>query len=113
MRLPKPICLIFRFVTSIAIYLLPLAHQYLDSLDIVGILLVELIATTTYELGAHDKTEPTYAAKVSTSKRELEENVKTSLVIDVEELAARQDRTKLTPDRKGTVWAQLQDYWYS
>jgi hypothetical protein len=104
-RLKKNHRLIIRFAVSLAILLLPLAH--LDSLDLIGtttglvlfVLFLELWGATCsgqnifWESNCgRDKCQ--YLAKCKVSKKELENSMKNGDIINVEEIAAREDSGK-------------------
>jgi hypothetical protein len=102
-RLKKSHRLAYRFVVSLAILLLPLAHDRLTSLEYVAIttcmvfsvLLVELAgATCSREAfwGFRDARKCTYSANCKISKKELQEKARTGDVVDVEEMAKRHER---------------------
>lgn len=104
-RLMKNKRILLRFLVSIAIILLPLAH--LNSLDLIGtttglvlfVLVLELIGATCTDQNIlwdtkcrRNKAE--YSAKCKISKKELWANVKNGTILNVEELAKREGGEK-------------------
>ena len=102
-RMKKSHRLAYRFVVSLAILLLPLAHEHLTSLSFVAtttslvfsVLLVELAgATCSGDVfwGFRDGRKCTYSANCRISRKELQEKARTGETVDVEAMARRHDR---------------------
>jgi low temperature requirement protein LtrA len=104
-RINKHYRLIIRFAVSLAILLLPLAH--LNSLDLIGtttglvlsVLFLELWgATCTGQNILWEskcgRNKCQYSAKCKVSKKELEDSMKNGNIINVEEIAARDENEK-------------------
>lgn len=100
-RLRRPFRLGIRFAVAIAILLLPLAKDKLNSLHLVAtttslvslVLFVELVGSACIEdafWGFNSgKRKCTYSAKCLLSKRELQANAKSGVIVNVEEVAKR------------------------
>jgi low temperature requirement protein LtrA len=103
-RCPKPYRLAIRFAVSLAILLLPLAGDRLDSLELVAtttclvviVLVVELLGNSSrrdffWGFNSCDarKRKCTYAARCGVSKKDLEASFKNGEVVRVEELARK------------------------
>ena len=102
-RLRKEYRICYRFGVSIAILLLPLAKDSLDSLELVGtrcalvvsILILEICGSASsgaafWGLSDFCSRRCSYSAKCHVSKKELEENIRTGKVVNVEEMAKKQ-----------------------
>jgi hypothetical protein len=104
-RLTKRIRLIIRGIIGVGIILLPLAHEHLNSLELVAIvtcmvfsvLLVDLAGTSCRGQvfwgfkGCDSKAR--YSAKCSMSRKEMAEKLRTGEIVNVEQLAAKNRRT--------------------
>jgi hypothetical protein len=100
-RLRKPIRLAYRFVAAIAILLLPLAGDSLNSLElvatstslVVSVLLMELAGSACVGDGfwgfQEGKRKCTYSARCHVSRKELQARAKDGKLLDVEEIAKR------------------------
>jgi hypothetical protein len=106
-RLRKGFRLLYRFAISIVIILLPLANDSLNSLELVGtccgliasILLLEIrgSASSGTAFWGYDEfcsRRGGYQARCHMSRRELEENIKTGKVVNVEEMAKKEKTTE-------------------
>ncbi|ORY18017.1 bacterial low temperature requirement A protein-domain-containing protein [Clohesyomyces aquaticus] len=101
-RLGKNKCLLFRFLVSIIIILLPLAKEHLNSLELIAtttglvlfVLFLELVGATLagqnilWDSDCRKKCE--YSAKCSVTKKELEASMKEGTVLNVEEIAKKE-----------------------
>ncbi|KAF2672246.1 hypothetical protein BT63DRAFT_369506 [Microthyrium microscopicum] len=99
-RMTKNARLSYRLLAGVAIILLPLAHERMNSLEFVAVttcivfsvLLLELAGTTCSGAefwGFREKRFCTYSANCKISKRELAEKAKTGEVLDLEKLAMK------------------------
>jgi len=104
-KLGKPYRVALRFAASVAILLLPLAKERLNSLHLVAtttgitlvVLFVELVGSSCMQVaslgfnwkGQREKRKCTYAARCHVSNKELEAKFKNGEVIQVEEVAKR------------------------
>ncbi|KIV98934.1 uncharacterized protein PV09_09320 [Verruconis gallopava] len=106
-RLRKGFRLLYRFAVSIAILLLPLARESLNSLQLVGtccalvvsILLLEIrgsasSGTTFWGIEEFRRRKGGYSARCHVSRKVLEENIKTGKVVNVEDLAKKEKTTE-------------------
>jgi low temperature requirement protein LtrA len=102
-RLRKEYRIGYRIAISIAMLLLPLAGDSLDSLELVGtccglvvsILILEICGsassrTAFWGLSDFCQRHCAYSAKCHVSKREFEEHIRTGKVVNVEEMARKQ-----------------------
>jgi low temperature requirement protein LtrA len=104
-RLGKPYRVALRFAASVAILLLPLAKERLNSLQLVAtttgimlvVLIMELLGSSCMQVkflgfnwkGHWEKRKCTYAARCHVTNKELEAKFKNGEVIQVEEVAKR------------------------
>ncbi|KAF2471400.1 uncharacterized protein BDR25DRAFT_285984 [Lindgomyces ingoldianus] len=101
-RLGKNKCILIRFLVSIAIILLPLAKEHLNSLELIAtttclvlfVLFLELIGSTLTGQNilwdAHcGRNKCKYDAKCQVSKKDLEASIRNGTVLNVEEIAKR------------------------
>ena len=104
-KLGKPYRVALRFAASVAILLLPLARERLNSLHLVAtttgitlvVLLVELVGSSCMQVmvlgfdwkGQKEKRKCTYSARCHVSNKELEAKFRNGEVIQVEEVARR------------------------
>lgn len=102
-RLRKGFRLLYRFAVSIALALLPLAHDSLDSLQLVGtccglvvsVLILEIRGSASsgaafWGISEFCTRKCGYSAKCAVSRKELEENIKTGKVVNVADLAKKE-----------------------
>jgi low temperature requirement protein LtrA len=100
-RLTKPIRLVIRALVGIAIMLLPLAHEHLDSLELVAIVTCMVVFVLMIDLAGtscHGQvfwgfrncdSKARYSARCEMSRKEMAEKVRTGEIVNVEELAAK------------------------
>jgi hypothetical protein len=101
-RLKKSYRLVVRFLVAIAILLLPLAHEHLNSLELVAtttcltvvVLLVDLAGSSctgdAFWGFQQKKRDCKYSAKCTMGRKELQEKARTGETVNIEELARRE-----------------------
>jgi hypothetical protein len=106
-RLRKGYRLLYRFAVSIVLLLLPLAHDSLNSLELVGtccglivsVLLLEIRGSASsgsafWGYQEFCSRKGGYSARCHVSRKEIEENIRTGKVVNVEEIVKKEKTTE-------------------